>query len=358
MKSTNQNQAFYKSSKRGNLFVIMIFVVLIFGFGTNKVEAGFWNDLFARIKSTFTTSASVTSGDTTNYEASSSDDFVINPTSKNLVQRNATDTQVVRLEDEGVLSAAVGPERSNTEEELKNEFIQVYEVKDKDTLSDIAKLFDVSKNTIAWANDIKNGVVKPGEILIILPIDGVKHTVKKGDTLASIAKKYKADKVDIEEFNNIKDGELALGEEIVIPDGTMFFDAPAKTNVKTSVKKTLYASAGTGYYTRPIVGGIKTQGIHGHNAVDIGIPVGSPLYAAAAGTVQAAKLGGYNGGYGSMIIISHSNGTQTVYGHLSAVSVSPGQTVSKGEQIGATGNSGRSTGPHLHFEVRGASNPF
>jgi murein DD-endopeptidase MepM/ murein hydrolase activator NlpD len=135
----------------------------------------------------------------------------------------------------------------------------------------------------------------------------------------------------------------------------MVVDAPV---VKSKPKRKVYASAGVGYYTRPIIGGVKTQSIHGHNGVDIGAPVGSPILAAAEGIVLAAKPSGYNGGYGKMIIISHPNGTQTVYGHLSSVYVTTGQSVSKGEQIGESGNTGRSTGPHLHFEVRGAENPF
>jgi murein DD-endopeptidase MepM/ murein hydrolase activator NlpD len=82
------------------------------------------------------------------------------------------------------------------------------------------------------------------------------------------------------------------------------------------------------------------------------------VLASAGGTVAAAKVGGYNGGYGNMIIIIHPNNVQTVYAHLRSVNVVSGQTVAQGEQIGTVGNTGRSTGPHLHFEVRGAKNPF
>ena len=129
---------------------------------------------------------------------------------------------------------------------------------------------------------------------------------------------------------------------------------------RSTKKKTkrIYASAGIGYFVRPIIGGIKTQGIHGQNAVDIGAPVGTPILASAGGTILVGKNSGYNGGYGRMIIVSHPNGTQTVYGHMNSVYVNAGQTVSQGEQIGESGNSGKSTGPHLHFEVRGAENPF
>lgn len=259
--------------------------------------------------------------------------------------------------NDGVIRGVVGPARLATEREVfENDQIQVYEVKVGDTLSDVAKMYDVSKNTIAWANDIKNGKLVPGDTLVILPVSGVKHAVKKGDTVKTIAKKYKAVQGDILSFNDLEaDSALNVGDVLIVPDGEVVVDAPVKVAVK---KKKIYASAGAGYYTRPIIGGVKTQGIHGANGVDIGAPVGTAILAAADGTALVAKNSGYNGGYGRMVIISHSNGTQTVYGHMSSVSIVTGQSVQKGEQIGASGNSGRSTGPHLHFEIRGAENPF
>lgn len=355
MKSTRKNKAFSKSLLKGYLIFGVIGTFII---GLSSAKAGFWDNIIESIKTNFSKTYT-TSSNKDLYGTYYEDDFILTSTSKNTVDKE-TPIDRINLED-GALASAVGPLRTSTDEELKNEFIQVYEVKNGDTVADVAKLFDVSKNTITWANDIKDNKLKPGDILIILPVNGVKHTVKKGDTLADLAKKYKADKQDIVEFNSIKNEELSIGDEIIIPDGSMFFDAPVKKDspkTTTPKKPKIYASSGAGYFTRPVIGGIKTQGIHGHNGVDIGIPVGSALLAAADGVVQVAKQGGYNGGYGSMIIISHPNGTQTVYGHLTDVYVSTGQTVSKGEQIGTTGNSGRSSGPHLHFEVRGASNPF
>jgi LysM repeat protein len=241
-------------------------------------------------------------------------------------------------------------------DQYKSDSIIIYEVKDGDTLASIAKLLDVSKNTIAWANDIKDGKVKPGQSLLILPVTGVTHKIKKGDTLASIAKTYKADKDEIASYNGYSDGDsLSAGDTLIIPDGEVVPEPDNKKSNKTIAKKPatkVFASAGDGYYTRPILGGVRTQGIHGHNGIDIGAPVGTQLVAAADGTVIAAKSGGYNGGYGSMVIINHPNGTQTVYGHMSRVDVVTGQSVVKGQGIGLSGNTGRSTGPHLHFEVR------
>jgi murein DD-endopeptidase MepM/ murein hydrolase activator NlpD len=103
---------------------------------------------------------------------------------------------------------------------------------------------------------------------------------------------------------------------------------------------------------------VVTQGLHGFDAVDIGCPTGTPIYAAAAGTVIIAKSAGWNGGYGKYVAIKHDNGTETVYGHMHEVDVQVGETVAQGQQIGEVGMTGRATGPHVHFEVRGAKNPL
>lgn len=264
------------------------------------------------------------------------------------------------------LSAVSGPLRVSTEDIVYplNDTISVYEVKKGDTLATVAKLFNVSKNTIMWANDLKSQTITPGDTLVILPMTGIKHTVKDGDTLASIAKKYKADVDDIAKFNGIaRDADLNEGDTILVPEGEIAVVTTTKTKTgKTVVKSKLldvYSySTPSGFLIRPVNGGHKTQGLHGHNGIDIGAAPGTPVMASADGQVIAAKVGGYNGGYGNMIIISHQGGIQTVYAHLLMVNVSAGQVVTQGQVIGEVGNTGRSTGPHLHFEVRGAKNPF
>jgi murein DD-endopeptidase MepM/ murein hydrolase activator NlpD len=236
--------------------------------------------------------------------------------------------------------------------------ISLYVVREGDTLSAIADMFEVTVNTIRWANDLgAKGTISEGDKLVILPITGVKYTVKKGDTLASIAKKYKGDTEEILGFNGLSDAsELAIGLEIIIPNGEV---VPAATPKKAAPANT-YGSgpAYAGYYMRPIKGGLKTQGIHGYNGVDLASSYGATVYAAAAGEVIISRADGYNGGYGSYVVIRHDNGTQTLYAHLSANSVSVGQTVAQGDVIGAMGSTGKSTGTHLHFEIRGAKNPF
>lgn len=238
--------------------------------------------------------------------------------------------------------------------------ISKYKVRKGDSLASIAKMYGVTTNTIVWANDLTSISLKEGQDLIILPVSGTLHTVVKGDTLKSIAKKYKADAGEISQFNGIDSGSaLTLGDTIVIPDGE---GAIKVSGLKPAVKGNPFRGGSgpeyVGYYMRPVFGGVKTQGLHGYNGIDIGVPTGTGLYAAAAGQVIIAKSSGWNGGYGKYIVISHYNGTQTVYGHLSEVLVTEGQTVAQGEAIGLTGNTGKSTGSHLHFEIRGAKNPF
>jgi len=233
--------------------------------------------------------------------------------------------------------------------------ISVYIVRKGDSLAGIAKMFNVSKNTILWANDIKNGTIKEGQELVILPVSGVRHTVKSGDTIKSIATKYKGDLDDIIAYNDLTaNAKLKVGDEVIIPDGEISISASSKA---ASVKAASSYPSIAGYFIRP-ANAVKTQGIHGHNGVDFGGPIGTSIKAAASGTVTVARNGGYNGGYGSYVVISHPNGTQTLYAHMSSVGVSVGQNVGQGDYIGAIGNTGKSTGPHLHFEVRGARNPF
>ena len=247
--------------------------------------------------------------------------------------------------------------------------ISVYVVHPGDTLSDIADMFGVSVNTIIWANNL-SGIkdVHTGDTLIILPISGTKHTIVKGDTLKSIAKKYGADSNEIAQFNGIDSStSLTVGSTIIIPGGEIAPATPTKTTKKSSgsskvINEPYLGGSGslqTGYYSNPVFGAIVTQKVHGWNAIDLGAARGTPIHAAADGTVIIARSNGaWNGGYGNYVVITHENGTQTLYGHMTRAIVSSGQSVSSGQVIGYVGSTGESTGPHLHFEVRGASNPF
>ena len=241
-----------------------------------------------------------------------------------------------------------------------------YVVRKGDTFAGIAKMYDVSVNTVLWANDLtKNSSLKEGQILVILPISGVIHTVVKGENLSKIAIKYGGDINEISQFNDVAINDiLTPGDQIIIPDGEVSSSIESSPSSGSSKTPTVYNVPNySGYFITPwgsAPGVHQTQGLHGyHNsAVDYGMPLRTPLRAAAPGIVIRSKNSGWNGGYGNYVIIQHPNGTESIYGHMTNTTVYVGQTVEQGQPIGYSGNTGNSTGPHLHFEVRGAKNPF
>lgn len=244
--------------------------------------------------------------------------------------------------------------------EIVSDQISVYVVREDDTLGTIAKMFGVTENTIRWANDLNTkSTIRKDQQLIILPISGVKYKVKKGDTLKSIASSFKSDQNEILLYNNLESAsDLKVGDEIIIPNGEVT-TVVTTTKTGSATKGTgSTAAKSSGYFIRPVSSGKKSQGIHGHNGVDIASSINTSIFAAASGKVIIAKQGGWNGGYGSYVVISHPNGMQTLYAHMNSISVSVGQNVTQGNVIGGMGTTGQSSGVHLHFEVRGGSNPF
>lgn len=259
----------------------------------------------------------------------------------------------------GALQAESGPNGTSADivEVPQNDQISLYVVRPGDTLSNIAEMYNVSVNTIIWANDLTRGAaLQSGQELIILPINGVRHTVTKGETLASISKKFGGDLREVAQFNDLSENAtLAIGQVVMIPGGEV---PVVRTSSSPAPVKGSSSPAYAGYYIRPISGGVRTQGLHGYNGVDLANRAGTPVMAAAAGRVIVSRASGWNGGYGNYIVIEHGNGTQTLYAHLNDNTVSVGTRVEQGVVIGHLGNTGRSTGPHLHFEIRGAKNPF
>lgn len=240
--------------------------------------------------------------------------------------------------------------------ESRNEIIE-YIVQPGDTLSSLTDKFNVSLNTILWANDLsKNSKLKIGQKLVILPTSGLIHYVKKGETLSQIAEKYKGDIDEIVAFNDISGQEIFVGDILIIPGGVMpSIPKRLATTPTTSSFSAPDAPLANSYFVFPTQGRI-SQGLHWYNAVDIAANCGTPVYAAAQGQVIKTKFS--NSGLGNHIAISHPNGTTTYYGHLQSILVEPGQEVSQGQIIGYIGRTGLATGCHVHFEVRGARNPF
>lgn len=282
----------------------------------------------------------------------------------NIVPAPARGGGDVTIVDDTALLPAEGP--SGTMANIvkpKNSTISTYVVRPGDTLSAIADMFEVTPSTIMWANDLSSpSKIRVGQTLTILPVTGVRYRVKSGDTLASIAKKFGADADEVANFNGI-DGPLAVGTDMIIPDGEIVTEpAPAAPSSKPKVparQVVVEAGVSSGFYMAPLSRYVRTQGVHGYNAVDLAAPIGTPIVASAAGDVIIAKPSGWNGGYGSYVVVQHDNGSQTLYAHASKVIVGESQRVVQGQVIAYVGSTGKSTGSHLHFEIRnGARNPF
>lgn len=251
------------------------------------------------------------------------------------------------------------------QQEAPRQDIAYYTVKSGDTVLDIAGKFGLQPETLMWSN--ANIAQNPdrlsiGDELRILPVDGVLHVVEPGETLSDLADEYDVAMDAIVGYvgNNLPDvaAPLSVGRELVIPGGSRPFVAgavgvPGAYQVDTPAN----APKGSGNFGWPSAGYVSQGYWGGHPAIDIAGWVGSPVTAADGGYVVLAG-GGWNGGYGNHIIIDHGNGFSTLYAHLNSIFVSPGMTVSKGQQLGTMGNTGNSTGPHLHFEVRYGGVPY
>ena len=255
---------------------------------------------------------------------------------------------------QGVLPEAAVPE------------IRYYTVKSGDTVLGIAEKFGLDPETLMWSNSLieqNPDLLKIGDQLRILPLDGVLHVVKRGDTLSSIADKYSTDIEAIVQYasNGMASAEatLPIGKEIVVPGGTKPYVAPVAGGSSTaySVSRPPGALAGSGNFSWPTAGYVSQGYWRGHPAIDIAGWLGAPVTAADAGYVILAG-GGWNSGYGNYAIVDHGNGFTTLYAHLSTIFVQPGATVSRGQQLGTMGNTGNSTGPHLHFEIRYNGVPY
>jgi len=226
-----------------------------------------------------------------------------------------------------------------------------YEVVEGDTLGKIAEKFGVSIDTIKWANSLKTEKLVPGQTLRIPPVTGIVHKVAPGDTIYSLAKKYKSDPQKIvnfpaNDFSDLDTFALNIGQTLFIPDGVMPEAAPI---YKPAPVPQFIAGTG-GKFIWPAQGIITQYPVSYHMAVDIANRAAPPIAAGDAGVVSYAGCLRY--GYGCHVIINHADGYQTLYAHLSSYNVSPGQSVGRGQVIGKMGSTGRSTGTHLHFEVR------
>jgi LysM repeat protein len=245
-----------------------------------------------------------------------------------------------------------------TGESTRSQVVE-YIVQPGDLLSFIASDFGVSVASIIWANQLRNAdSISPGQILKIPPVSGVIHTVVKNDTVSLIAKKYSVDADEIIAFNSLpRSGDLRIGDDIIVPDG-IIKGSTATTSTSSSIARSFSYLTDLGDYFMIPTSGYNWGRIHGRNGVDIANSCGTPIYAAAEGSVALADGVGYNGGFGKYIKIIHPNGTETLYAHATKLLISAGEYAQRGQMIALMGSTGRSTGCHLHFEVHGARNPL
>ncbi len=244
---------------------------------------------------------------------------------------------------------------------LRGGEVTTHLVQKDQSLEDIAEQYGLRAETILWENNLKNkNEIKEGSALKILPIDGVRHKVAKGETIWTIGKKYGLDQLQAQaiidfpfnDFLNDETFELAVGQFLMVPGGVK---PQEKAAPKPTYASVMTPSAGavsaTGSFVWPAAGRITQGYFFYHKAIDI---AGSgAILAVDSGTVVAS--GWDPSGYGNKAVVDHGNGLLTLYAHMSALSVSAGQTVNRGDVLGQMGSTGRSTGVHLHFEVRQGS---
>jgi len=253
----------------------------------------------------------------------------------------------------------------------------VYTVKDGDSMERLSQRYKISKETIAWANNLKEGeTLHPGDEVVILPVDGVLHTVKAGQTLLGISELYDISSDRISQQNKLKGSYLMAGQGLIIPEGKPI--VPKKPVVVASASSKSVAYVGKPLATRPTVAvrptanmttaptsGVLQKPCSGkcfitqyfnanHYALDLQEKGGGPIYAAEAGTIIRSE-NGWNGGFGNVIEIDHGNDLVTLYAHNKEIYVKEGDTVKRGQLIAWMGNTGLvygATGIHTHFEVR------
>lgn len=236
-----------------------------------------------------------------------------------------------------------------------------YRVSQGDNLSGIAAKMGVSMESIKWLNtDVTNwDELSLGQTIKIPPVTGIVHTVEQGDTVYTLAKTYRTNAQKIvdfpfNQFANDETFDLVAGVDVVIPDGVApVAPEPVAPQIEQYGVYGTPVAGGSGMFSWPTTGIITQYFTWYHSGADIANPASPVVTAAGAGRVVVAEK--LDWGYGWHVIIDHGNGYQTLYGHLQAlyVSTEPGHNeVTQGQAIGQMGSTGRSTGTHLHFEVR------
>ena len=301
--------------------------------------------------------------------------------------------QLSTPEDSGTLQRSIVPitETAQTEGAATRRELFIYTVHEGDTLFGIAGAFGLRPETILWSNykTLRDNpdLLSIGQELVIPPVDGLVTTIEAGDTIEALARRFKvsAEAIVSEPINKLGNitQVLAVGQDIFVPGGereTVTWQIPQLVEIKRNVV------TGVRTYRTGVCGDVAIPGLGSgnfiwpanrhylsgnnfsswHPGLDIAGRLGEPIYASDSGTVIYAgyslNTAGVPVGYGQYVVIDHGNGYQTLYAHASQLYVRCGQQVARGTVVAAVGSIGKSTGPHLHFEIRagggGAVNPW
>lgn len=261
------------------------------------------------------------------------------------------------------LVATGSPETTEASEVRRSELL-AYAVQEGDTPGTIAARFGISTNTILWANGIRDGdVIRPGDVLVVLPVSGVLHTVKEGDDVTSLAQRYDAKVEEIIARNGLNtEGAIRIGQKLIVPDGQirvaprLAYHPPEPEEEAPAPERPTAEPAppGVGFVWPGATRAVSQYFGWRHTGIDIRGPHGAPIRAMQGGVVE---FSGWLGGYGRLVILRHGNGLTTYYAHLAKSYVGKGEQVARGQVLGANGCTGRCTGPHVHVEVRQHGRP-
>lgn len=220
-----------------------------------------------------------------------------------------------------------------------------YTIARGDTIQTIARRFGIWEDTLISANSLTSkNQIQPGKVLAVPNMNGIYHTVRKNENLSVIARAYKTDITKIVDANNLESTTLRAGERIFIPNARLSASAKSNFYGDTFVWPARGPiSSPFGYRSNPF-----TSARTFHSAIDIVLNRGTSVKAVCDGVTADT---GYNAVFGNYVIIRHSGGFQSLYAHLDAILVKKGASVNQGTVIGRSGNTGQSTGPHLHFSL-------
>ena len=350
-----------KSSKLLTIAAVILFLLLISRTNNSNLQPSEENSWFSSIKPEELITETQNSADILGGSILSLEESLMNNSlaaaadaSVDFTSDDEAENMDLSLIQENSILAPTSPSPGSIFRDFVKEPI-TYIVQSGDNPEKIALSFGINTNTLLWANNLKDGdLIHPGDTLVILPINGVRIKVAANDSMEALAKKYQGKSEEIIAFNSLPaDGSLRAGDFLIIPGGEM----PTPPKPKITAPRYSYSLPKADWLIIPTTG-YNWGRLHGFNAVDIANQCGTPIYAAAAGKVILSDATGWNGGYGKYIKIQHSNGVVTLYAHASHLFVDSGENVGRGQLIAYVGTTGRSTGCHLHFEVRGAKHPL